>query len=173
MSTDLPLAILRYPDPRLHEVSVPVEASEINTPQFQKLIDDMFATMYQVRGIGLAAPQVNVRKRFMVIDVSPDRNAPHVFINPVITHSSGQTPYKEGCLSVPGVFEVVNRPSDIVVKYLDRHGKANKLSTSGLLATCIQHEIDHLDGVLYIQRVSSRRQTTLMRRLKNATKALA
>lgn len=121
------LPILEFPDPRLRTKAVPVDAAEVTSPAFQRLLDDMFQTMYEAPGIGLAASQVDVHKRFMVIDVSDEKNLPQVFINPQIVSKQGEQLYQEGCLSVPGIYADVSRADAITVRYVDRHGQAQEL----------------------------------------------
>lgn len=161
------LPILEYPHPGLRKVASPVEAERLADPTFQRLIDDMFRTMYEAPGIGLAAPQVNVLQRFMVIDVSEGRDQPLVFINPVIRERSVDLRmHQEGCLSIPGVFAEVTRPDGIVVEALDRHGKPFELRVDGLLATCVQHEVDHLDGKLFIDYLSPLKRERALKKLE-------
>lgn len=161
------LPILTYPDPRLREISKPVEKV---TPEIQKLVDDMLETMAQANGIGLAAPQVGELIRLLVIDLrrppEPDEedqpftdlekkvSFPLVLINPVVVKGEGKTSYEEGCLSVPGYYEEVQRFNWVRVEALDREGRQFHLETDGLLAICIQHEMDHLEGKLFIDRLS-------------------
>ena len=145
------LKILYLPDERLRKISTPV--TEFND-ELQTLIEDMFETMYDANGVGLAAPQIGVNIRLSVVDVSQDRNERQVFINPEIVHAEGLEKFKEGCLSVPGAMEVVERSKKIKVKAQDRHGKAFELECDGLLAECLQHEIDHLNGKLFIDLLS-------------------
>ena len=138
------LEILEFPDPRLRTVAKPVEKVD---DELRKLIDDMFETMYDAPGIGLAATQVNVHKRVIVMDLSEDKSEPRVFINPEITPLTDDlAPYEEGCLSVPGFYEKVKRPARVKIKALDRDGNVFEEEADELLATCIQHEIDHLEG---------------------------
>src|SRR5687768_16264774 len=144
------LTILEFPDPRLRTKATPVDPARISEPGFQQLLDDMFQTMYAAPGIGLAASQVDVHQRFMVIDVSENNDTPRVFINPEILERDGEQVYQEGCLSVPGIFADVTRANEITVKALDRDGKAFELKTDGVLAVCIQHEMDHLAGKLFV-----------------------
>ena len=129
------------------------------------IIDDMFETMYAAPGIGLAATQVDVHQRFLVADVSADQSEPHVFINPVIVEKDGVTVSEEGCLSVPGYYEEVQRAEHIRVRYLDRKGKEVELEAEGLLAVCIQHEIDHLDGKLFVDYLSEAKRQRIRKRL--------
>jgi peptide deformylase len=149
------LPILEFPHPRLRNVAGDLETSRIATPEFQSLLDDMFETMYAAPGIGLAATQIDVHQRFMVIDVTESRDQPMVFINPVIRARTEQLrEHQEGCLSIPGIYADVTRADGIEVEARDRHGKAFVLEIDDLLATCIQHEIDHLDGRLFIDHLS-------------------
>ncbi len=145
------LTILEFPDPRLRKKAVPVEAVD---DELRVLIDDMFETMYAAPGIGLAATQVDVHRRLLVADVSADKDDPHVFINPEILEKDGVTVTEEGCLSVPGYFEEVKRAEHIRVRYLDRDGRECEDEFEGLLAVCVQHEIDHLDGKLFVDYLS-------------------
>ncbi|HEY7701857.1 MAG TPA: peptide deformylase, partial [Candidatus Limnocylindrales bacterium] len=137
------LTILEYPDPRLRTRAVPVAA--VDAP-LRELIDDMLETMYAANGIGLAATQVDVHRRLLVADVSEGRNQPRVFINPEILSQDGSTTSQEGCLSVPGYYDDVPRAERVRVRALGRDGKAFEEDLEGLLAICVQHEIDHLDG---------------------------
>ncbi|TMN15217.1 peptide deformylase [Pseudoxanthomonas sp. X-1] len=159
------LPILEFPDPRLRTKAVPVRAEQIADPAFQTLLDDMFETMYEAPGIGLAASQVDVHQRFMVIDVSEEKNAPQVFINPEILDKAGEQVYQEGCLSVPGIFADVTRADAITVKFLDRAGTAQQLRVDGLLAVCIQHEMDHLDGKLFVDYLSPLKREMVKKKL--------
>ena len=165
------LPILEFPDPRLRTLAVPVEASRLADPAFQRLIDDMFQTMYEAPGIGLAASQVDVHRRFMVIDVSEERAQPRVFVNPEITARSGEQVYQEGCLSVPNIFADVTRSDTITVTALDRHGAAFELQADGLLAVCIQHEMDHLEGKLFVDYLSPLKRELVRKKLAKARKA--
>ncbi|MCS3808471.1 peptide deformylase [Xanthomonas sp. 4461] len=167
------LPILEFPDPRLRTKAVPVDAADVTSPAFQTLLDDMFQTMYEAPGIGLAASQVDVHKRFMVIDVSEEKNAPQVFINPEIVTRQGEQVYQEGCLSVPGIFADVSRADAITVRYLDRQGKPQELSTEGLLAVCIQHEMDHLDGKLFVDYLSPLKREMVRKKLAKMRKHVA
>ena len=148
------LPILEFPDPRLRTKAVPVDPAKIADPAFQRLLDDMFETMYDAPGIGLAASQVDAHQTFMVIDVSEDKTRPLVFINPVITARDGDQVYQEGCLSVPGIFADVTRSNQITVQALDRDGQAFELQADGLLAVCVQHEMDHLMGKVFVEYLS-------------------
>ena len=156
------LRILEFPDPRLRTRATPVAAVD---DDLRRLIDDMFETMYAAPGIGLAATQVDVHKRLLVADVSPDRDAPHVLINPEILEKDGVTVTDEGCLSVPGYYEEVERAEHIRVRFLDRDGEDVELEASGLLAVCIQHEIDHLDGKLFVDYLSEAKRQRIRKRL--------
>ena len=149
------LEILEYPHSRLRKLAEPVAADRFADPAFQRLLDDMFQTMYEAPGIGLAATQVDTHERFMVIDVTEGREQPLVFINPAIRDRSADLRvHTEGCLSIPGVFADVTRADGITVSALDRNGKPFEMTIDGLLATCVQHEIDHLDGKLFIDYLS-------------------
>ncbi|TNE42478.1 MAG: peptide deformylase [Sphingomonadales bacterium] len=172
------LPILEAPDPRLRTISTPVE--EIDDA-LQTLIDDMFETMYEAPGIGLAAIQVGVPKRILVIDLQepesdeedakPVRN-PMVFINPQILQESDQfSVYNEGCLSVPDQFAEVERPATIRASWMDREGRIHEQTLEGLLATCLQHEIDHLEGVLFIDHLSRLKRDMVMKKLQKARRA--
>ncbi|WP_126946398.1 peptide deformylase [Xanthomonas sp. BRIP62418] len=167
------LPILEFPDPRLRTKAVPVDAAELTSSAFQTLLDDMFQTMYEAPGIGLAASQVDVHKRFMVIDVSEEKNLPQVFVNPEIVSRQGEQVYQEGCLSVPGIYADVARADAITVRYLDRQGKAQELSTDGLLAVCIQHEMDHLDGKLFVDYLSPLKREMVRKKLAKQRKHVA
>lgn len=145
------LTILNYPDPRLHTVAKPVQAVDVT---IQRLVADMAETMYAAPGIGLAATQVNQHVQLIVIDTSKEQNDLQVFINPKILERSGTQDYEEGCLSVPGVYETVTRAEKITVEALDRQGKKFKLQAEGLLAVCIQHEMDHLLGKVFVEYLS-------------------
>ncbi len=167
------LPILEFPDPRLRTKAASVDAAEVTTPAFQTLLTDMFETMYDAPGIGLAASQVDVHKRFMVIDVSEEKNQPMVFINPEIVQQDGGQVYQEGCLSVPGIFADVTRADQITVRYLDRQGQPQELATDGLLAVCVQHEMDHLDGKLFIDYLSPLKREMVRKKLAKARKHVA
>jgi peptide deformylase len=157
------LTILRYPDPRLHKRAARVDAV---TDDIRKLINDMAATMYAAPGIGLAATQVNVHLRVIVIDVSESRDDLRVFINPELLSADGDADIEEGCLSVPGVFEKVRRAERVVVRALDASGAPFTLEADGLLAVCIQHEMDHLEGKVFVERLSRLKQSRILARLK-------
>ena len=167
------LPILEFPDPRLRTRAVDVDPAELATPAFQALLDDMFETMYEAPGIGLAASQVDVHKRFMVIDVSEDRSRPMVFANPQIVASEGGQVYQEGCLSVPGIYADVTRADTITVRFLDRQGQPQELTTDGLLAVCIQHEMDHLVGKLFVDYLSPLKREMVKKKLAKARKHAA
>lgn len=164
------LAILEFPDPRLRTKAVAVDPADIGQTGFQRLIDDMFETMYAEPGIGLAATQVDTHQRFMVIDVSEDQTRPLVFINPEITASNGQEVHQEGCLSVPTIFADVTRAEQITVRALDRQGQPFELTTDGLLAVCIQHEMDHLQGKLFIDYLSPLKREMVRKKLAKRRK---
>lgn len=165
------LPILEYPHPRLRTVAAPVEADRFHDPAFQRLLDDMFETMYEAPGIGLAATQVDTHQRFMVIDVTEGREQPLVFVNPQVRERSPELRvHQEGCLSIPGVFADVTRADGIVVEALDRHGKPFELRVDGLLATCIQHEVDHLDGRLFIDHLSPLKRDRAVKKLEKLRK---
>jgi peptide deformylase len=164
------LTILEVPDPRLRTKAVPVDPSRVIDPEFQRLLDDMFETMYAAPGIGLAASQVDVHKRFMVIDVSEDKSGPQVFINPEILAKVGEQVYQEGCLSVPGIFADVTRADAIDVRFIDRNGQARELHADGLLAVCIQHEMDHLDGKLFVDYLSPLKREMVRKKLAKQRK---
>ena len=156
------LTILEFPDPRLRTKAVPVETVDA---ELNALIDDMFETMYAAPGIGLAATQVNVHRRLLVADVSQDRSAPHALINPVIIEKDGVTATEEGCLSVPGYYEEVERAEHIRVRFLDRNGDEQEMEAEGLLAVCIQHEMDHLEGKLFVDYLSEAKRQRIRKRL--------
>ncbi|AOZ51368.1 peptide deformylase [Chromobacterium vaccinii] len=161
------LNILHYPDERLHTVAKPVEVFDA---ALQQQIDDMFETMYEAKGIGLAATQVDYHRRLVVMDISEERDERRVFINPEIVSKDGETVYEEGCLSVPGIYDKVTRAEHVKVKALDRDGKPFELEADGLLAICIQHEIDHLNGVVFVERLSQMKQTRIKTKLKKREK---
>ena len=145
------LTILNYPDPRLHTVAKPIKAVNAD---IQRLIADMSDTMYAAPGIGLAATQVDQHVQLILVDTSKEQNNLQVFINPKITAKNGEQDYEEGCLSVPGIYETVTRAEYITVEALDANGKAFKLKAEGLLAVCIQHEMDHLLGKVFVEYLS-------------------
>jgi peptide deformylase len=156
------LRILEFPDPRLRTQAQPVEAVD---DALRALVDDMFETMYEAPGIGLAATQVDVHRRLLVADVSGDRSAPYALINPVILEKDGVTVTEEGCLSVPGYYDEVERANHIRVRYVDRDGTELEMEAEGLLAVCIQHEIDHLDGRLFVDYLSEAKRQRIRKRL--------
>ena len=156
------LEILHHPDPRLRKKAAPVNAFDDNLAE---LVADMFETMYAAPGIGLAATQVDVHKRVIVIDVSRDKSAPSAFVNPVIVATSGDEEMEEGCLSVPDVYETVRRAESIRVEAQNVGGESFSLAATGILAICIQHEIDHLEGKLFVDYLSQMKQTRIRRKL--------
>lgn len=155
------LDVLLHPDPRLRNVATPVEAVD---DAVRRLIDDLLETMYAARGIGLAAVQVGVAKRVLVVDVSSERNAPVALVNPCIAGLHGLADFEEGCLSVPGVYETVSRAARVRVEGLDRAGTAVTIEAEGVLAACLQHEIDHLDGRLFVDHLSRLKQQRIRKR---------
>ena len=157
------LNILEFPDPRLRIKAKPVE---IVDDALRQLIDDMFETMYDAPGIGLAATQVDVHKRLLVADVSAEKNEPWVLINPEIVEKDGIEVTEEGCLSVPGYYEEVERAEHVRVRYLDRDGKQVESEFDGLLAVCVQHEMDHLDGKLFVDYLSEAKRQKIRKRLE-------
>ena len=157
------LEILEFPDPRLRTIASPV--AEVDDG-LRRLIADMFETMYAAPGIGLAASQVNVHKRLLVLDISEEKNQPMVFINPEFEPISGEQEYNEGCLSVPGFYDNVTRHDRIRVRALDRDGKPFELEADGLLSVCIQHEMDHLDGKLFVDYLSRLKRDRVKTRLE-------
>lgn len=160
------LPILQYPDPRLHKVAKPVAVVD---DRIRTLVRDMAETMYDAPGIGLAATQIDVHKRVVVIDVSEDNKHLQVFINPEIVWASSECKtYEEGCLSVPGVYDEIERPARVKVRAIDEHGKAFEIEADGLLAVCIQHEIDHLDGKVFVEYLSRLKQDRIRTKIKKA-----
>lgn len=160
------LDILEFPDPRLRTVAKPVEAVD---DDLRALIDNMTETMYEASGIGLAATQVNVHKRLLVLDISENRDQPMVFINPEVTVLDDTLgSYDEGCLSVPGFYEEVNRPQKIRVEALGRDGESFSQELDGLAAICLQHEIDHLDGKLFVDYISPLKRNRIRSKLEKA-----
>jgi peptide deformylase len=155
--------ILHYPDPRLRQVARPVTVVD---DEIRRLVDDMAETMYAAPGIGLAAVQINVAQRVVVIDLSETHNALQVFINPEIIEHDGKQVFEEGCLSVPGIFDEVERAHHIRVRALNRDGQPFELEAVGLMATCIQHEIDHLDGKVFVDYLSRLKQTRIRKKLE-------
>lgn len=157
------LDILFYPDSLLRRTAAGVQNVD---GAVAKLVDDMFETMYEAPGIGLAATQVNVHQRVVVIDVSEENDTPLTLINPQILHSEGASTMQEGCLSIPGVYENVKRPSDIRIAAIDREGNPFEMDADGLLAVCIQHEIDHLDGKLFVDYLSILKRNRIRKRME-------
>ncbi len=158
------LPILEFPDPRLRTVAKPVESVDDN---IRKLVDDMFETMYDAPGVGLAASQVDVHKRVIVIDVSEEKNEPYVFINPKIEILDETLfDYEEGCLSVPGFYEEITRPRHVRVTALDKNGETFVIEPEGLLAVCIQHEIDHLEGKLFVDYISNVKRQRIRKKIE-------
>jgi peptide deformylase len=164
------LPILRYPDPRLHKKAASVERVD---ETIRKLIADMAETMYEAPGIGLAATQVDVHKRVVVIDVSEDKSNLMAFINPEILGRSGEQACEEGCLSVPGIYEKVTRSERVKVRALDPQGEPFTLEAEGLLAVCIQHEIDHLDGKVFVEHLSQLKQGRIKAKLAKQARITA
>jgi peptide deformylase len=162
------LTILEFPDPRLRTHAQPVTVFD---QKLLDLIDAMFATMYEAPGIGLAATQVDVHKQLLVLDVSDEKNQPLVLINPVITAHEGSQVYQEGCLSVPGIFADVERADRITITALDRHGEPFTLDADGLLAVCIQHEMDHLIGKLFVDYLSPLKRELVRKKLDKQRRA--
>lgn len=162
------LVILKYPDPRLKEISKPVTDFG---PKLHKLLDDMAETMYAANGVGLAAPQVGETIRAFVVDVQIEEGAPRKlmeFINPKFSQGSGKIVYEEGCLSVPGVAEEVTRKAHVKVEYQDRNGEKKEIEADGLLSVALQHENDHLDGILFVERLSPLRRRMTRKKLEKA-----
>ncbi|WEJ62906.1 peptide deformylase [Thiomicrorhabdus lithotrophica] len=159
------LDIVLYPEAGLREVCAPVP--EMND-EIDKLIDDMFYTMYDAPGIGLAAPQIAVQERIIVVDVSETKDQPIALINPEIIRSAGQISWEEGCLSIPGIYATVKRPSDIIVRGMNRDGKIIELEADELLAVCIQHEIDHLNGTLFIDHLSGLKRSRALQKFRKS-----
>ncbi len=158
------LEILEFPDPRLRKIAAPIATVD---DAIRNIIDDMFETMYDAPGIGLAATQVNIHQRIVVIDVSEEKDEPLVFINPEVTVLEGEPhAMQEGCLSVPGFYEDVTRIDHVLVKALDRDGNAFELESNDLLAVCIQHELDHLDGKLFVDYISPLKRTRIRKKLE-------
>ena len=157
------LSILEYPDPRLRTLATPVDRFD---DEIRRLIDDMFETMYEAPGVGLAASQVNVHKRIIVVDVSEKRDAPYAFVNPTIEVLEGTQETSEGCLSVPGFYELVTRAERIRVKAIGRDGKPFELLADGMLSVCIQHECDHLEGKLFVDYLSGLKRQRIRKKLQ-------
>ena len=161
------LNILNYPDERLRTVAAPVD--EISS-KIQQLTDDMLETMYAAPGIGLAATQVNVHQRIIVIDVSEEKNQPLVLINPEILEKDGDQEFDEGCLSVPGIYETVQRAQHIKIRAVNRAGESFEMEAEGLLAVCIQHEMDHLQGKLFVDYLSQLKRQRIRKKIQKQQK---
>lgn len=161
------LEILEMPDPRLRTVAKPVETFD---SELSQLVDDMIETMYEARGIGLAATQVNVHKRLLVLDVSEAQDTPREYINPRILDSEGSETCEEGCLSVPGIYADVSRAETVRIAAFDRQGKAFEETLGGMHAVCIQHEIDHLEGKLFVDYLSPLKKRMVVKKLEKARK---
>ena len=157
------LEILHFPDPRLRNIAQPVQTVDDGIRQ---LLDDMLDTMYAAPGIGLAATQLNIDKRVVVIDVSEEKDQPLCLINPEILELEGVEEMEEGCLSVPGVYEMVQRADQVRLRALDRNGQSFEMQAGGLVAVCIQHEIDHLDGKLFVDYLSQLKRTRIRKKLE-------
>ena len=165
------LKILEFPNPNLRKIAVPVTSFDND---LKCLIDNMFETMYEANGIGLAATQVDVHKRLLVLDVSEERNDPKVFVNPTMdVIESDLADYDEGCLSVPGFYETVSRPKKIKVSAQDKEGSQFEIEADGVLSVCIQHEIDHLDGKLFVDYLSSLKRNRIKDKLQKEQKSLS
>jgi len=164
------LDILHFPDALLRNTAKPVEQVDDSV---RKLIDDMFETMYQAPGIGLAAIQVNRPQRIVVVDISEQRNQPLALINPEIIEKFGDEEMEEGCLSVPGIYETVQRAERVRVRALDRDGKPFEMEADGLLAVCVQHEIDHLDGKLFVDYLSNLKRQRIRKKLEKEARLSA
>jgi peptide deformylase len=162
------LEILEYPDPRLRTKATPVTDFG---PALQKQIDEMFETMYHAPGIGLAATQVNYHKQLIVIDISDDKSEPLVLINPKILERRGVEEREEGCLSFPGVYARIERADEVTLEALDRQGNSFTLDAEGLLAVCIQHEIDHIEGKLFVDYLSPLKRERIKKKLQKTKKA--
>ncbi len=164
------LPILRYPDPRLHTRATQV--AEVND-EIRKLVNDMAETMYEAPGIGLAATQVDVHKRVVVIDVSEDKSGLLALINPEIISRSGEQVCEEGCLSVPGIYDKVSRAEQVRVRALNPKGETIEFDADGLLAVCVQHELDHLDGKVFVEYLSQLKQTRIKGKLAKKARITA
>ena len=162
------LPILHYPDRRLHTKARPVSGVD---DRIRRLINDMAETMYAAPGIGLAATQVDVHERVLIIDISEARDALQVFVNPVIIEVSGESETEEGCLSVPGVFEMVRRAERVSVRALNARGEPFTLEAEGLLAVCVQHEMDHLEGKVFVEYLSRLKQQRIAARMRKQERA--
>ena len=164
------LPILEFPDPRLRTTARPV--AEVNA-KTRRLIDDMLETMYEAPGIGLAATQVDVHQRIIVIDISEDHSAPFVLINPSVEIFGDLQEASEGCLSVPGFYELVTRPQQVRLQALDRMGEPYTLNATGLMAQCIQHECEHLDGRLFVDHISALKRQRIRKKLEKQQRVRA
>lgn len=162
------LNVLHYPDPRLRQKAAPVTQFD---EQLETFANDMVQTMYACEGIGLAAIQVNVKQRVITLDVSEQQDQPMIMVNPEITAKSGKAFSQEGCLSVPDYFEQVERAEKITVKYQDVHGESHEINAEGLLAVCIQHEIDHLNGRLFVDYLSDLKRDKALKLMRKQSKA--
>ncbi len=161
------LDILYYPDPQLRKIAAAVPDVD---GRVAKLVDDMLATMYDAPGIGLAATQINVHERIVVIDVSDDGDQPLTFINPELKITEGEGEMQEGCLSIPGIYETIKRPSEVRVAAIDREGNPFEMDADGVLAVCIQHEIDHLNGKLFVDYLSPLKRGRIRKKMLKAAK---
>jgi peptide deformylase len=161
------LVILEYPDPRLRTTATAIPTVD---DAVRQLADNMLETMYAANGVGLAATQVDVHRRLLVLDVSAERNQPLILINPEILSAEGLAPAEEGCLSLPGIYDKVSRPTRIRVRALDRNGAPFELDAEGLLAVCIQHEMDHLEGKVFVDYLSELKRQLIRRRLEKERK---
>ncbi|MEE9412909.1 MAG: peptide deformylase [Methylococcales bacterium] len=157
------LQILEYPDRRLRKKAVVVDCVD---DSIRRTVEDLFETMYDAPGVGLAATQVNIHKRILVIDVSDEKDSPLCLINPEILETEGLAESEEGCLSVPGVFEMVERPEKVTIRALGKDGQPFEMAADDLLATCIQHEIDHLDGKVFVDYLSTFKQQRIKKKLE-------
>ena len=165
-----PLKIVHYPDPRLHKIAQPITTVDDN---IKALIANMAETMYSAPGVGLAATQVDRHVRLILVDISESKNDLKVFINPEILEASGQSEHEEGCLSVPGIYDTVTRPERVRVRALDRDGQPFELEADGLMAVCVQHEIDHLNGKVFVEYLSRLKQERIRKKLlKQAREAM-
>jgi peptide deformylase len=161
------LHILTFPDPRLRNVAIPVTTVNV---EVNRLLDDMLETMYDAPGIGLAATQVDEHRRIIVVDISDTRDRPLCLINPVVVQAVGIEQMEEGCLSVPGVYETVERAQSVTIRALDRTGGDIEMEVTGLIGVCVQHEIDHLDGKLFVDYLSQLKRTRIRKKLEKAQK---